>query len=266
MPRLKRSVASQPFAEAAESDFLEALARGLRVIEVFDQDHKQLTLSDVAKAVGLPRASVRRTLHTLVRLGYAELNDRLFRLKPRVLALARAYLQSNAVTDILQPALEQLSEDVNESCSAAVLDGADIMMIAHASPQRIIPVSGQIGFRVPAVASALGRVLLAALSDDELDAFLARNHPRKLTPSTILDKTALRRAILKVRKEGYALVDQEVEPGFCSIAVPLKKSDGRIIASLNIGVHSARTPMKAMNGAYLAKLRVLAGRLQEQLI
>lgn len=266
MPRLKRSIAGQPRIGAADSDFLEALARGLRVIEVFDQDRKQLTLSDVAKAVDLPRASVRRTLHTLVHLGYAELNDRLFRLKPRVLALARAYLQSNSVTDILQPALEQLSEEVNESCSAAVLDGEDIMMIAHASPKRIIPVSAQIGFRVPAIASALGRVLLASLDDDELGAFLSRNHPRKLTQTTVLDKSALRRAILKVRKDGYAVVDQEVEPGFCSIAVPLRKSDGRTIASLNIGVHSARTPIETMNGAYLAKLRELAGRLQEQLI
>lgn len=250
----------------ADPDFLEALARGLRVIEVFDQNRKQLTLSDIAKAVDLPRASVRRTLHTLVQLGYAELNDRLFRLKPRVLTLARAYLQSNAVTDILQPALEELSEEVKESCSAAVLDGEDIMMIAHASPKRIIPVSAQIGFRVPAIASALGRVLLASLSDDALDAFLARNPAKKLTQSTILDKNALRRAILKVRKDGYALVDQEVEPGFCSIAVPLRKSDGRTIASLNIGVHSARTPIAAMNDAYLAKLRELAGKLQEQLI
>jgi len=123
MPTLKRSGSEQVLVDASGPDFLEALARGLRVLETFNQDRRQLTLSDIAKLVDLPRASVRRTLHTLVHLGYAEMNDRLFRLTPRVLALARAYLLSNAVTDILQPALERLSEEVGESCSAAVLSG-----------------------------------------------------------------------------------------------------------------------------------------------
>lgn len=266
MPRLKRSIDSERRLAATEDDFLEALARGLRIIEAFDQDRKQLTLSDIAKIVDLPRASVRRTLHTLVQLGYADLNGRLFKLTPRILVLARAYLQSNAVTDILQPALERLSEQVNESCSAAVLDGEDIMMIAHASPKRIVPVSAQIGFRVPAIASALGRVLLAALSDEELDGFLSRNNPRKLTHSTTLDKRTLRKTILKVRKDGYALVDQEVEIGFRSIAVPLRKLDGRMIASLNIGVHSARTPLSVTHDTHLPKLRELAEELKQQLI
>src|SRR5271169_3518468 len=127
MPALNRSPSEQTLADAAGPEFLEALARGLRVLETFNQDRKQLTLSNIAKLVDLPRASVRRTLHTLVQLGYAEVDDRLFRLTPRVLTLARAYLQSNAVSDILQPALERLSKEINESCSAAVLDGEDIM-------------------------------------------------------------------------------------------------------------------------------------------
>src|SRR5271169_235508 len=184
MPALKRSAAEQNLNEASGPDFLEALARGLRVLEIFDQDRKQLTLSDIAKLVDLPRASVRRTLHTLVQLGYAELNDRMFRLRPRVLTLARAYLQSNAVTDIVQPALEHLSEQTGESCSAAVLDGEDVTMIAHASPKRVLPVSAQIGFRLPAIATALGRVLLAALDDRELERFLARLRPEKITKFT----------------------------------------------------------------------------------
>jgi IclR family transcriptional regulator, pca regulon regulatory protein len=266
MPRIRRSTAEQRLADAAGDDFLEALARGLSVIEAFDRDRRQLTLSDVAKIVGLPRASVRRILHTLVQLRYAERNERMFRLSPRVLTLARAYLQSNAVTDILQPALERLSEEVNESCSAAVLDGEDITMIAHASPKRIIPFSAQIGFRVPAIASALGRVLLAELEDRRLDAFLSRADLRRLTQSTIIDKRELRKAILQVRVNGYALVDQEVEVGFRSIAVPLKKLDGRTIASVNIGAHSARTPLSAMQQRYLPRLRELASTLQQQLI
>ena len=266
MPALKRSAADQRLIEASGPDFLEALARGLRVLEAFNQDRKPLTLSDIAKLVDLPRASVRRTLHTLVALGYAETENRLFRLTPRVLTLARAYLLSNAVSDILQPALERLSEEINESCSAAVLDGEDVMMIAHASPKRIIPVSAQIGFRLPAFATSLGRVLLAALDDRQLDEFLSRIAPKRITTSTIVDKRELRRAILKAREDGYALADQEAEIGFRSIAVPLQRLDGRIIAALNVGIHSERMPLKAMHGHFYPKLRALADELQQQLI
>jgi IclR family transcriptional regulator, pca regulon regulatory protein len=266
MPILKRSAAEETLLQASGPDFLEALARGLRVIEAFNQERQQLTLSDIAKLVDLPRASVRRTLHTLVQLGYAEVNDRLFRLTPRVLGLARAYLLSNAVTDILQPALERLSEEVSQSCSAAVLDGEEVMMIAHASPKRIIPVSARIGFRLPAVATSLGRVLLAALDDHRLNKFLTRAHLQKVTKFTVVDKDELHKAILKVREEGYALADQEVEIGFRSIALPLRKLDGRIIAALNIGVHSEHAPLKAMHSRFFPKLRALADELQQQLI
>jgi IclR family transcriptional regulator, pca regulon regulatory protein len=266
MPTLKRSAADERLVEASGPDFLEALARGLRVLEAFNQDRKQLTLSDIAKLVDLPRASVRRTLHTLVALGYAETENRLFRLTPRVLMLARAYLLSNAVSDILQPALERLSEEINESCSAAVLDGEEVMMIAHASPKRIIPVSAQIGFRLPAFATSLGRVLLAALDDRQLDEFLSRIAPKRITTSTIVDKRELRRAILKAREDGYALADQEAEIGFRSIAVPLQRLDGRIIAALNVGIHSERMPLKAMHGHFFPRLRALADELQRQLI
>jgi IclR family pca regulon transcriptional regulator len=266
MPRLKRSAADQQLVAAAGPDFLEALARGLRVLETFNHDRKALTLSDIAKLVDLPRASVRRTLHTLVQLGYAETDDRLFRLTPRVLTLAGAYLSSNAVSDILQPALERLSEATSESCSIAVLDGDEVMMIAHASPNRIIPVSAQIGFRLPAVATSLGRVLLAAHDDRQLNEFLSRIRVRKLTEFTVVDKRELRKAILKVRADGYALADQEAEIGFRSIAVPLKKLDGRTFAALNIGVHTERTPLEAMHPDFFPRLHALAQDLQGQLI
>jgi IclR family transcriptional regulator, pca regulon regulatory protein len=266
MPALKRSAADQRLIEASGPDFLEALARGLRVLEAFNQDRKPLTLSDIAKLVDLPRASVRRTLHTLVALGYAETENRLFRLTPHVLTLARAYLLSNAVSDILQPALERLSEEINESCSAAILDGEEVMMIAHASPKRIIPVSAQIGFRLPAFATSLGRVLLAALDDRQLDEFLSRIAPKRITTSTIVDKRELRRAILQAREDGYALADQEAEIGFRSIAVPLQRLDGRIIAALNVGIHSERMPLKAMHSHFFPRLRAVADELQRQLI
>jgi IclR family pca regulon transcriptional regulator len=266
MPRVNRSEAERRVVEDSGPDFLESLARGLRIIEAFSRERRQLTLSDIARLVDLPRASVRRTLATLVRLGYAETDDRRFRLTPRILSLASAYLSSNAISGILQPAVERLSQEVKEACSAAVRDGDDVIMIAHATPQRVIDVSAQIGLRLPAVASSLGRVLLAALDDRDLDKFLARVQPRKLTPATVVGKEALRKAILKSRADGYSLVDQEVEVGFRSVSVPLRRLDGKVIASLNIGAQSERCPAKTMVKAFLPRLRETAERLQRQLM
>jgi IclR family transcriptional regulator, pca regulon regulatory protein len=201
-----------------------------------------------------------------VRLGYAETDDRRFRLTPRILRLAGAYLSSNAISGILQPAVERLSQDVNEACSAAVRDGEDIIMIAHAMPKRVIDVSAQIGLRLPAFASSLGRVLLAALDDAALDEFLAHATPRRLTPLTTIDKRMLRKAILKARADGFSYVDQEAEVGFRSISVPLRRLDGRVVASLNIGAQSERWLAKTMQGVFLPKLRETAEMLRQQLV
>jgi IclR family transcriptional regulator, pca regulon regulatory protein len=266
MPRLNRTDGERRQAEDAGPEFLEALARGLRVIETFNRERRQLTLSDIARAVDLPRASVRRTLATLVQLGYAETDERLFRLTPRILTLASAYLSSNAISGILQPAIERLSEEVAEGCSAAVRDGDDVIMIAHATPKRVIDVSAQIGLRLPAIASSLGRVLLAALDDAALNGFLARVTPTKLTPTTTVDKKALRKAILKARADGYSYVDQEVEVGFRSISVPLWRLDGKVVASLNIGAQSERCSAKTMLNVLLPKLRETAEGLRQQLV
>ena len=266
MPRLGRSPTEQMQVEAAGPDFLEALARGLRVIEAFNRERRQLTLSDIARLVDLPRASVRRTLATLVHLGYAETDERRFRLTPRILNLASAYLASNAVSGILQPAVEQLSAETNEACSAAVLDGEHVLMIAHAAPKRVIEVSAQIGFRLPAFATSLGRVLLAALDEPALDAFLARLQPARLTPATVTDKRGLRAAILKARQDGFSFADQEAEIGFRSISVPLRRLDGKVLASLNIGAHSERCTARTMQAKFLPRLRELADRLQQQLV
>jgi IclR family transcriptional regulator, pca regulon regulatory protein len=266
MPPMKRTRAEEMLADAAGPDFLEALARGLRIMQAFNRDRRQLTLSDIARLVDLPRASVRRTLHTLVHLGFAETDGRLFRLTPRVLALASAYLTSNAISDILQPAVERLAAEVGEACSAAILDGDDVIMIAHASPSRVIDLAAQIGFRLPAASSSLGRVLLAALQDRELEKRLSRVKLEKLTPATIVDRAELRQAIRKAREDGYCLVDQEVELGFRSISVPLRRLDGRVIASLNIGAHSRRCTLETMRHVFLPKLSALATELQNQMI
>jgi IclR family pca regulon transcriptional regulator len=147
-----------------------------------------------------------------------------------------------------------------------VRDGDEVIMIAHASPNRVLAVSAQIGFRLPALSTSLGRVLLAALDDDALDAFLAQTKVPKLTPATVTDKRALRSHIIKARADGFSLVDQEAEAGFRSISVPLMRRDGKVVAALNVGVHSERGPLKTMHNVFLPRLRQLAETLRPQML
>ncbi len=266
MPRVRRTEAEQQTADAQGPDYLESLARGLRIIQAFDRDRREFTLSDLAKLVDLPRASVRRTLHTLIQLGFVEADDRLFRLTPRILTLASAYLLSNPIVDVLQPAMARLSAQSGEACSAAVLDGDDVVMIAHASPRRVISVSAQIGLRLPALSTSLGRVLLAAKDEKDLERTLGRLQPVRLTALTVVNKGQLRKAIARARDDGYSLVDQEVEVGFRSISVPVRRLDGEAIAALNIGVHSERVALDTMRDEFLPKLRQAADLLQRQLL
>jgi IclR family pca regulon transcriptional regulator len=162
--------------------------------------------------------------------------------------------------------VERMSANVGEACSAAVLNGHDVITIAHASPNRAINLGAQIGFRLPAISSSLGRVLLATLDDRQLDQLLAQARPEKLTAVTIVDRAELKRAIRKARDENYSLVDQEAEVGFRSISVPLRRYDGTVVASLNIGTPSNRCTLETMRNVLLPKLTALAAELQGQLI
>jgi IclR family pca regulon transcriptional regulator len=266
MSRLRPADAQNRLDRDVGADFSEALARGLKVIGAFDSDRTQLSLSDLARLVDLPRATARRALNTLKALGYVESDGRLFRLTPKILTLASAYLSANATTAILQPACERICAAVNLSCTAAVLDGDDAVMIARALPAQAIPIGLGIGYRLPAFCSALGRVLLSALPDPNLDAWLAALTPVAQTPTTVLDKQALKAAILKVRADGFSYVDQEAEFGFHSIAVPLKRFDGRPVAALNIGARVDRADRETMTGAHLQRLVAEAQGLSRALI
>jgi IclR family pca regulon transcriptional regulator len=225
-----------------------------------------MTLSDVARAIDLPRATARRALVTLVELGYVETEGRLFRLAPRILKLATAYLLSSPVSSILQPACERISQQVDASCSVAVLDGDEAVMIARAVPFRPASVGLGVGFRLPVFCSALGRALTSTLSDEQLDSFLARLKPVRFTRQTVVSKSEIRRYILDVRKKGYALADQEAEVGIRSIAVPLLRFDGRPVAALNIAVQAEQMPAKAMIAEYAPLLLEQAAALKQQLV
>lgn len=267
MARLRQADADKRQENDFGPDFSEALARGLTVITAFDADRRQMTLSDVAKAIDLPRATTRRALFTLTRLGYVETDGKLFRLTPRILRLAAAYLTSNAVSTILQPACERLCRQFAEACSAAVLDGRDVVMIAHASPPRFIAVGPGVGFRLPAFCTSLGRVLLGAQGPEAVDRFLdglAGDGPAP-TPRSLTDRAALRAAILAAGAEGYSLVDQEAELGFRSISVPVQRYDGALVCAINLGVRAEQVPVARMIDEFLPVLRHEAAELKQQL-
>lgn len=225
---------------AASPDFVQSLARGLAVITAFDAERPRQTLSDVARSTGLTRATARRFLHTLVELGYVDTADSVFWLTPRVLDLGYSYLSALPLTDLARPHLEKLSARLDESSSVAVLDGHEIVYVARVQVRRIMTIGITLGTRFPAHATSMGRVLLASLPPDELDAALAGADLRARTPYGLADEAALRAELATIADRGWALVDQELEPGLRSVAAPVRDADGRVVAALNVASHSAR--------------------------
>ncbi|XVX21682.1 IclR family transcriptional regulator domain-containing protein [Actinomycetota bacterium] len=217
-------------------EFVQSLARGFDVILAFDAEHPDLTLADVARRTGLTRATARRFLYTLVTLGYVRTDGRHFSLTPRVLRLGYAYLSGISLPEVAQPHLKDLSRSLGESTSAAVLDGDDIVYVARIHTQRIMSVGIPIGTRFPAYATSMGRVLLAALPQPELDDYLARVTLEPITPLTVRDPEALRAEVGRVREQGYAVVDQELETGLRAVAVPVTDSRGRVVAAINVSM------------------------------
>jgi IclR family pca regulon transcriptional regulator len=266
MPKLTAEDARARNCNPLGGDFSEALARGLKIIAAFGPDARHLTLSDVARRVGLPRATVRRSLLTLVQLGYAEEDGRLFGLTPRVLELAAAYLGASVATSILQPCCELLSAEYGETFSVAVLDGEDAVMIAYAMPRRMYMDSAGVGLRLPAYCSAVGRVLLAGLQEDRRERYLKALQPKPVTPRTVTSKPALRKILDQVAQDGFAIAEEEAEIGFCSLAVPLRRAGGQVGFALNTGTSVQRSSAAAMQARLLDRLRAEAERLQPQLL
>ncbi|MFZ0089366.1 MAG: IclR family transcriptional regulator C-terminal domain-containing protein [Solirubrobacteraceae bacterium] len=228
------------------ADFVQSLQRGLLVIRAFDAEHRELALSDVARISGLTRAAARRFLLTLVKLGYVTVSDGRFSLTPRVLELGYAYLSSLTLPEVAQPHMERLVARVNESSSISVLDDTDIVYIARVPTRRIMSITLSVGTRLPAYATSMGRVLLAALPADELEARLDRIELRPLSPRTITNAEALRVELARVQSQGWAAVDQELEEGLRSLAVPLHDAAGTVLAALNVSVHASRGTMTTL--------------------
>lgn len=248
------------------ADHVQSLARGLAVIRAFSAAEPELTLSQVARATGLSRAAARRFLITLIDLGYVRNDGRLFALTPRVLELGYAYLSSLSLPEVADPHLERLAAEVHESASVAVLDGEDVVYVARVATTRIMRMSISIGTRFPAYCTSMGRVLLAALPPERLDAYLRRADLRRLTSRTIVLPAALRAELDQVRGQGWAMVDQELEEGLRSIAAPIRDRSGSTVAAVNVSTHASRTSMQAARRDLLPLLLATAARIEADLV
>jgi IclR family transcriptional regulator, pca regulon regulatory protein len=243
-------------------DFVQSLERGLAVIRAFNAERPSLTLSEVAVATGVTRAAARRFLITLMSLGYVRSDGRQFSLRPRVLDLGYAYLSSLSLPEVAEPHLEALVAEVNESSSVSVLDGDDIVYVARVPVSRIMTVAISVGTRFPAYATSMGRVLLAGLPDDELDDYLAKVQLSQLTGRTVTSRSSLRAEILRVRAQGWALVDRELEDGLRAVAAPIRDRNGRTIAAVNVSVAASRMPLDAMRRTVVPPLVATAARIE----
>ncbi|MGI8713903.1 MAG: IclR family transcriptional regulator domain-containing protein [Solirubrobacteraceae bacterium] len=247
------------------ADFVQSLERGLSVIRAFDSEHRELGLSEVARITGLTRAAARRFLLTLVSLGYMSLSDGRFALRPRVLELGYAYLSSLTLPEVAQPHMEALVERVNESSSISVLDDTEVVYVARVPTRRIMSINLSVGTRLPAYATSMGRVLLAALPDPELEARLQRIEVRPLSAHTITDLGELRAELERTRRQGWAAVDQELEEGLRSLAVPIRGASGEVVAALNVSVHATRGSMTTLRRDFLPLARKAADAIEVDL-
>lgn len=246
---------------ASDPNFMQSLARGLDVLATFQHARPSLSVSQVASLATISRAAARRCLHTLAVLGYARAHEGSYTVTPKALSLGYAYLSASPVARVAQPLLEEASTSLRESCSMTVLDGDEIVYVARAATQRIISVGLSVGSRLPVYCTAMGRVLLACSTEADIDAYLKRVPLARQTPQTITDAAILRRELDQVRANGYAVVDQELELGLRSIAVPVRQSDGRAVAAINVGAQAARVDLATMTHAYLPVLRSAARQI-----
>ena len=255
-------------ALTGDPNFMSSLARGLAVIRAFSQQRRELTIAQLSHRTDIPRAAVRRCLYTLGKLGYVGTEDgRTYALRPRILALGHAYLSSTPLATAVQPLLDQISDELHESSSMAVLEGEEILYIARSSTTtRLMSIDLGLGSRLPAYCTSMGRVLLADLPPARLEQYLSRAKLTRLTNRTVSTPVELKRALAEVRRQGYAIIDQELEIGLRSIAVPVKDAAGTCVAAINVGTQSARVSVAEMQARFLAPLQAAASELAVLLV
>lgn len=242
-------------------DYVSSLARGLEILRTFSRTGKKMTLSEVAAKAGITRAATRRFLLTLVREGYAATDGKYFDLTPQVLELGYSVLSRIDTWDIVKPFLERLSEDVEESVSATVLDGLDVVYVCCVQYHRIISIGVAVGNRLPAHCTATGRVLLAEQPEETWPSMLKAIKLEPRTQYSVTSKNAFRKILEQVREDGYALVDQELELGLLSIAIPLRSLSGKVVGAVNIGVPTVRADPERMVRDFLPPMQEMGKRI-----
>jgi IclR family pca regulon transcriptional regulator len=249
----------------ADRDFVRSLQRGLAAIGQLGRPGAGQTLDELADAIGVPRATMHRVLLTLQRLGYVRTERQRYSLTPKVLAIGLSYRSSLALADVAQPHLQGLLERTGEFCSVSVLENQHAVCVARAAPERIMTVAMSVGTRLPAYATCVGRVLLAELEPKALDRYLAAAELRPLTEATLASPEALRVELDRVRRQRWALVDQELEPGLRSAAAPIRDAGGHVVAAANIGTHAPRVTLDAFRKRLLPPLRGAAEQIEHDL-
>lgn len=239
-----------------------SLERGLQVMEILSAHPTGLTLTEVARRAGLTRAGARRFLHTLVTTGYASEAERRFRLTPRLLSMARTFVGGASLWRFAEPFMQDVSDRLNESCSAAVLSGEDVVYVARVAGRRIMSVGLHVGTRLPAYCTSMGRILLAEFDDAELRDFLAKATLEARTAKTVTDTEQLFRIVRTAGRNGYSIVDEELETGLCSIAVPVRDMTGRFVAAVNVSTQAGRRTRKELQNEVLPILSAAAGRIE----
>lgn len=248
-----------------ETDFLGGFAKGLLVIEAFGEETPKLSIADVARMTGLDRATARRCLLTLTELGYADYDGKFFALTQKILRLGHAYLSATPLPRIVQPFLDRLSEQTEQSASVSVLDGTEIVYVARASQRRVMSINLMPGSRLPAYCSSMGRVLLAALPPEDAAGRLRQSDLQSFTAFTKTTPELLINELSHIRDQGFAVIDQELELGLCSVAVPLQNNQGRVMAALNIGASVANVRPDQLADRYVEAMKVVASSLRSLL-
>ena len=242
--------------EINKRDYVNSLVRGLEIVRAFTRARPTMTLSDIARATNLPRAAVRRFMLTLVGEGYAETDGKYFNLKPKVLELGYSALSSLSFVEVAQPVMARLAFELEESVFAAMLDDEDVVYVGSAvSPERRVRISVAVGSRAPAHAVSTGRVLLAALPEEQREEYLAKARLTRFTPNTITSRSKLRKLIHEAGAQGWSIVDQELEIGLRSISVAIHQRNGEVAAALNVACPSSRMTLEDMHTRVLTELQ-----------
>jgi IclR family pca regulon transcriptional regulator len=268
IPRAEEAPPAQdapPAGPRPGDTYVQSFARGLAVIRSFSAQAPAQSLSEVAARTGLTRAGARRILLTLEGLGYVQSEGRQFRLTPKILDLGFAYLSSLPLWNLAEPVMEALVADVKESCSAAVLEGADIVYVLRVPTHKIMSITLGVGSRLPAYCTSMGRVLLAGLPDEDLEGYLDRVKLSRLTARTVATPAALRTELRKVRAQGYAIVDQELEEGLRSVAAPIRDRAGAVIGAANVSVHASRNSVESIRRDLLPHLLATVAKIDADL-